>query len=335
MVWLVLLALLMGGSAAGWGHELRPAYFQINETRGELHLTWKQPVRGDMALKLVPRLSSGWLARTPVSSINTGDYLIRQWRIPATEATALHGTTFRVEGLEKSIAEVMVRVDTPDMALTAVLTPAAPQLVLVEEQGASVPAYLGMGFDHILEGVDHLAFVLGLILLVGFRRRLIWAVTAFTLAHCLTLYLVTAGVFLLPSPVVETLVAISIVFLAREVIRRRRGGTSLAIRYPAVLAFLFGLIHGFAFAGALADIGFPKEGVWQALLLFNLGVELGQIAFVAAVFATMIAWHKIVRLTKAERIHAAIHPLAAPCGTYAIGSYAAFLVLQRLPLIVQ
>ena len=93
-----------GGAAAGWGHELRPAYFQINETRGELHLTWKQPVRGDMALKLVPRLSSGWLARTPVSSINTGDYLIRQWRIPATEATALHGTTFRVEGLEKSIA---------------------------------------------------------------------------------------------------------------------------------------------------------------------------------------------------------------------------------------
>ena len=204
-----------------------------------------------------------------------------------------------------------------------VLTPAAPSLTIDTHPGIGVSGYLLLGVEHILTGVDHLLFVLGLILLSEGLRRLLLTITAFTVAHSITLA-ATALKVIAPDPaLIEALVALSIVFLAVELVRKQRGATGLTQRSPWIVAFAFGLLHGAAFAGALRDIGLPVGNIPAALFLFNVGVEIGQLLFVAAV---MIVLRLLARVRWPE-----IAPAAARVATtYAIGGFSSFWLLERL-----
>ena len=185
----------------------------------------------------------------------------------------------------------------------------------------SAPVYLQLGIEHILSGIDHLAFVLLLLILIGGGRRLVAAVTAFTVAHSLTLALTTLGWIRVHSPTVEAVVALSIVFLAVELVHAARGRAGLTSRKPWLVPFAFGLLHGFAFAGALAEIGLPRGEIALSLLLFNLGVEVGQLLFIAAALAAVWAVSR--------------HGWRVPDWTrlvppYTVGAFAAFWFIERL-----
>ncbi len=186
--------------------------------------------------------------------------------------------------------------------------------------GDAARRYLALGVEHILLGVDHLLFVLGLLLLVRGAWRLIATVTAFTLAHSLTLALATLGLVAVPSAPVEATIALSIVFLAAEILRARQGRFGLTQRFPWLIAFGFGLLHGLGFAGALAEIGLPAGEIPLALLFFNLGVEAGQLLFVAAVLSVRSAL---------RRLEIAWPPWLEPLPAYAIGTVACFWFLER------
>ena len=330
-LWFVLLAVLAlvgTGSAPVAAHEVRPAFLEIVETApGRYDVTWKQPTYGDMALRLRPHLSAGWLEAAPVDQFATASYLIRTWRISAVKADALVGQTVAVEGLEKSITDVLVRVRLADgRRLETMLKPDRPSqtLAFAPNGGLPVPAYLSLGVEHILTGIDHLMFVLGLLLLVGVRWRLVKAITAFTAAHSITLAASAVGLVHVPSAVIEALVALSIVFVAAELARSGQGEPGLTRRWPWLIAFVFGLLHGFAFAGALAEVGLPKDAIPLSLLLFNLGVEIGQLIFVGAAIAVMLVLRRLART--AAPVWTALAPRLPP---YAIGSFAAFWFIER------
>jgi len=189
------------------------------------------------------------------------------------------------------------------------------------DRWSTIKTYLVLGFEHILLGIDHLLFVLALLLItVGFKK-LIKTITAFTVAHSITLSLATLGVMGLPSAPVEAVIALSIVFLAVELYHYYKGKEGLTVRYPWVVAFTFGLLHGFGFAGALSDVGLPQTDIPAALLFFNVGVELGQIAFVLVVMA--IIW-MLMKLKKDWPKKVKLIPV------YAIGSMASFWLIERI-----
>jgi hydrogenase/urease accessory protein HupE len=186
-----------------------------------------------------------------------------------------------------------------------------------------VRTYTLLGIEHILTGFDHLLFVLALILIVRGTRRLLVTITAFTIAHSITLALATLGVVHIPGPPVEATIALSIVFVAAEILRLRQGRESLASRKPWIVAFTFGLLHGLGFAGALAEVGLPQKSIPLALLFFNVGVEIGQLLFISAVFA----------LTAAARRAWRGRPTPAWGGalaSYVIGGMASFWLVERI-----
>ena len=181
--------------------------------------------------------------------------------------------------------------------------------------------YTLLGVDHILSGFDHLTFVLALLLIVSGARRLLITVTAFTLAHSITLAAATLGVLWVPGPPVEAVIALSILFLANELIKVNRGEASLTARNPWVVAFAFGLLHGFGFAGALGEIGLPQNEVPLALLMFNVGVEIGQLLFVAVV---------LVGLLLVKRLHDNWPVWLRQVPAYGIGGISAFWLIERV-----
>ena len=300
-------------------HEVRPASLEIAVDDAGITVNWKQPAAGELALPLVPRISGGWLDTPPARTDRTPAYRVAEWRI-ATPPGALAGRSVSIDGLEHTITDALVRIRLADGSeSTRLLRPDAPSFVVEVAGGAgtpSVPAYLAIGVEHILLGVDHLLFVLGLLLLVGGGRRLVWTITAFTLAHSLSLALASLGVVQAPVARVEAAIALSIVVVAVEVANLWRGRPGLSHRWPWSVAFVFGLLHGLGFAGALADIGLPRDALLPALLLFNVGVELGQLAFVAAVLAL-------------RRLLPASMPRLRWVAPYAIGSLSAYWFIGR------
>jgi hydrogenase/urease accessory protein HupE len=193
----------------------------------------------------------------------------------------------------------------------------------VPASGGSAGAfsYLRLGVEHILLGLDHLLFVLGLVLLVRPRWLLLKTVTAFTVGHSVSLALATLGVVRVPGPPLEAVIALSIVFLAADVIRARRGRPHLTARYPWVIAGAFGLLHGLGFATALTALGLPSSAVPIALILFNVGVELGQIVFIAFVLALLASWRALDGRSR---------PWVEAIPVYATGIIAAFWFAERL-----
>jgi hypothetical protein len=244
-----------------------------------------------------------------------------RWSV--TCAGGLPGGTIRIAGLAATMTDVLVRIERLDGSLQVVrLTPAAPSFVVAAAPRAWEVArtYAVLGIEHILSGIDHLLFVLCLLILTRGGWKLVQTVTAFTLSHSLTLTAATLGFVHVPQAPVEAVIALSIVFVAAELLRQRRGQSGLTARAPWVVAFSFGLLHGLGFAGGLSAAGLPTGHIPTALLFFSLGVETGHFLFIGTVLALALL---------ARRMAISAPQWARPVPAYVIGSIAMFWVLQR------
>lgn len=298
MIRLALLAILLQAliGTPAIAHELRPAYLDLRETAAdEFSVLWKVPALGDMRLGLYARLPETCKAKAePVRAIENGAFTER-WRVACEDG--LKGQEIVIDGLRSTLTDVLARIEyvngTTEIAR---LTPQSPAFRVVGAQsGLEVAqAYFLLGVDHILSGIDHLLFVLALMLLIRDPCMLVKAITAFTVAHSITLAGAALGYFSLPQKPVEATIALSIAFVASELVKMKPGERRLSEAYPWIVAFTFGLLHGFGFAGALKEIGLPQTDVPLALFTFNVGVEAGQLMFVGAVLiafkaATLLA----------------------------------------------
>jgi len=304
-------------------HEARPAYLELTETHTDRYdVVWRTPVLAGMRLPVVLQLPNASEVVEPKVRV-LPDSVVERWIV--TAPGGFGGKRIEFVGLQATITDVLVRIQTLDGALsTSLVRPSQPWMEIASDPGsyAIAVAYLMHGVDHILFGYDHLLFVLALILLVPNRRALIATVTAFTLAHSLTLALSTLGIFRVPGPPVEATIALSILLLACEIVRSRTGRFGLTSRWPWLVAFSFGLLHGFGFASALAQVGLPQKAIPIALLLFNVGVEVGQLLFVG----TVLTLTTLVR----RQISPTLPRLAQYAMPYAIGTIAMFWVIERL-----
>jgi hypothetical protein len=314
-------------------HRLSPAFFGLTETEpGVYAVQWKVSLSGGLAAALEPKVQQGCSLTGDVRTYVL-DEDVRFQHGTMSCPGGIGGREFKVDGLELTQTDVLLRVDYLDgSASNQRLTPTEPSVVIPVRPSSLevIRTYTVLGVGHILGGIDHLLFVLALLLLVRGLGRLIATVTAFTLAHSVTLAAATLGFVHVPSAPVEATIALSILFLASELARQplapagaRLGGDAradLTARFPWVVAFSFGLLHGFGFAGALSEVGVPQKAVPLALLFFNVGVEIGQLLFIAGVLS--LGW--LIR--RAAPRTPAWWPRAA---AYGIGSVAAFWVVQR------
>lgn len=318
---LVLLPLFAGVTATA--HELRPAYLDLREVApNEFTVLWKVPALGQMRLGLDARLPENCIRRTePARSIETGAYLER-WTTNCSGG--LKGRTIAIDGLSSTMTDALVHITYIKGATEiARLKPDLPSFTIAGQQTTLEVAatYFMLGVEHILSGFDHLLFVLALILLIHDLKQLVKTITAFTVAHSITLAGSALGYLTLPQPPVEAVIALSIAFVASEILKSNPKAPRLSERYTWVVAFAFGLLHGFGFAGALEEIGLPHSDVPMALLTFNLGVEAGQLIFIVAVLTTFAA---------AKAIPGTTPSIARAAGAYAIGITATFWLMSRL-----
>lgn len=316
--WLHILLIVLAGLARG--HELRPSYLGITESAPDTYeVVWKVPARGEMRLSLDVAFDAATRIVLPPSDHLIASSHVRRWTIH--RPGGLDGSTVRIDGLGQTLTDVLVRIAHLDGRTASFrIAPEKPEFTVDADPGwlAHARTHFVIGIEHILLGIDHLLFVLALVVLVKGTRRLIGTVTAFTVAHSITLAAATLGFVHVPGPPVEAVIALSIVFVAAEILRDRRGRRGLSERAPWLVAGSFGLLHGLGFAGALSEVGLPQQAIPLALLFFNLGVEAGQLAFVAFALG-FIALLRRLRLP-------AWAPLAPP---YAIGSLAMFWVIER------
>jgi len=320
---LTALFLLLAVVGTAIADEIRPGYLELNSTDDTVYsIKWKVPMKGDMVLSLKPVLPDWCVERTPPSSMATGGAMITRWSVSCSDGIATGN--IRIDGLENTMTDVLVRVVHQDgMTQMVRLTPSETSFEVAAETTSTevIKVYTALGIEHILLGVDHLLFVFALLLIVNGWRRLIGTITAFTLAHSITLFAATLGWVHVAQAPVEAVIALSILFLATEIIHNRQGRPGMAKRFPWLVAFIFGLLHGFGFAGALAEIGLPEQSIPLALLFFNVGVELGQLLFVAAVVAA--GW--VLRKLIAEKTLQGSEVAAS----YLIGSLSAYWVIER------
>ena len=314
----VLLSLCAAFVAA---HEVRPAFLQLIETApGEFDVLWKQPLLGDRRLPLKPvfpeRCQTSALA-VPEATVGA---LLQTWHASCD----LRAGTLSIAGLSRTLTDVMVRIEYHDGdQVSQLLKPAAPSLDL-SDPTPPVWSYLTFGVEHLLSGFDHILFVIGLVLFIRNGWTLVKTVTAFTAAHSITLALSVLGLVNLPQASVEAVIALSILFLARELVVPSEQRSRLTRARPWLMAFAFGLLHGFGFAGALVEIGLPREQLAPALLLFNVGIEIGQLMVIGVLLTAGIVLRKAWR-----------HPSDAwPRGfAVAMGSVAAFWTIDRVSLV--
>ena len=324
--WLFFIVVLVGMSLAtpASADEIRPALLDIKEQNtGLFAVTWKVPTRGDRVLAITPQLpeslellGSPSVQDIPGARIEHATY--------KNTSESLTGQTIVIEGLAALQTDVLLLVQLQDGTQhSAILRPSSPAFTIpLQASKLKVAAdYWLMGTIHILEGIDHLLFVLALLLIVVGFGQLLKAVTAFTVAHSITLALATLGMVHVPAAPTEAIIALSILFLATEIVHKHNGQISLTERYPWIIAFVFGLFHGLGFAGALSEIGVPQHEVPLALFMFNVGVETGQLLFIAVVLGVIAILKRL--------------PVSAPQGAwrvlpYSIGSIAAFWTIQRV-----
>jgi hypothetical protein len=319
-------ALMAAAAPPALADEIRPAYLELREVRpGEFDVLWQTPMVGDVRLALQPEFSGDATPSSPVATQAVSGSAIETWTL---RAPALRGQTLRIRGLESTVTDVLTRIQFLDGTIAInVLQPSAPTLVVPERQSALALArnYIFYGIQHIWFGIDHLLFVLGLLLIVGDRWTLVKTITSFTLAHSITLAVATLGFAQAPVEPLNAAIALSILFLGPEIARIWRGETSLTIRRPWLVAFIFGLLHGFGFAGALTGAGLPRGDLAVALLTFNIGVEIGQIGFVLLV----------VLLERSFRqLEISWPPWLARAPGYLIGSAGAFWTIQRTAILL-
>src|ERR1700681_404850 len=312
--------------------ELRPGYLEMRQIGpGAYDLLFKIPARGDdLRLAIYVSLPEGTQdVAPPRASFSDGAYVERR---TIRRDGGLIGQAVSIEGLSATSTDVLVRIESLAGAIqTERLSPTKTAFIIQAVPGAGEVAatYLRLGVEHILFGFDHLLFVLALVVLVREWRRVAVTVTAFTIAHSMTLAAATLGFVNVPGPPVEAAIALSIMLVAVEILNARRGNPSLTARLPWLVAFTFGLLHGFGFAGALAEGGLPQHAIPVALLFFNVGVEIGQLVFVAAVLS--LIW--LLRYAASQLLAAALVKRAFDrldvTVAYAIGIVAAYWLVER------
>lgn len=318
----VLLAVLSGAFA----HEMRPAYLELRQTGSETYdVLWKVPGRGEnLRLGVYVEFPAGSTNITQPRATMANNAFTERWTV--TRPGGLTGGTIHIAGLSATMTDVLVRLERLDGTTQVTrLTAAAPSFAVEAAPGVLEVArtYTALGVEHILTGIDHLLFVLALLIITHGGWRLVKTVTAFTISHSLTLTAATLGWVHIPPPPVEAVIALSIVFVAAEILRQQRGIEGITARAPWIVAFSFGLMHGLGFAGGLSEAGLPAGHIPSALLFFSLGVETGHFLFIGVVLAFIAA----VRRTRIPMPRWA--ELVPP---YAIGSVAMFWVIQRIAL---
>ncbi|VIO80975.1 HupE/UreJ family protein [Bradyrhizobium ivorense] len=327
---IIALALAWGLPAAA--HDARPAYLEIKETAvGHFALLWRTPMVAGLRLPLSLKLPDGVAdLRQPVVQ-ETNDWLVeRRWVAAGPEGLANRRIQF--VGLEFTTLDALVRVELKGgSVLTAIARPSRPWIEIAATPGwlAVAGAYVLQGIDHILSGADHLLFVFALLILVSGARRLIATITAFTIAHSVTLAAATLGWIHVPAAPVEACIALSIMFVAAEIVHGVAGRPGLTARFPWVVAFAFGLLHGLGFAGALREVGLPQNAIPTALLFFNVGVELGQLMFIVAILAIGFGIRWVFLRLLPSRVGRQ-DALGQFIPAYAIGGVAAFWFVERI-----
>jgi hydrogenase/urease accessory protein HupE len=307
-------------------HESRPGYLELREVAdGRYEVLWKQPAVGDLVLRMNPKFPDSCTLTSADRQLLPGSM---STRLTLTCPGGLAGKTIHIAGLEDTITNVLVRVYYLDGSEeTQLVHPTAPYVTI---RGAAdwterARSYLQLGVEHIMLGGDHLLFVLGLLLIIKDRWMLVKTVSAFTVAHSMTLAVATLGYASVPAPPLNAAIALSILFLGPEIVRSWRGQTSLTIRHPWVVAFAFGLLHGFGFASGLTATGLPRGEIPLALLLFNVGVEIGQLTFVCLVLLLERSFRQL-------DIHWPLWVAHAP--GYLVGSLGAFWTIQRVAMMM-
>lgn len=292
------LTTLISGEAAQ-SHEVDPAYLQVNEVQQSVYqILWKQPFKEGKRLRLRPEISQSCERSNSHLQQNNGSTLHR-W----TETCKKPADSIQIVGLNRTLTDVFAEVTLLNGSTwTTIIRAQSPTLHLNKKNPSTqLSGYFRLGVEHILFGFDHLFFVLGLCLL-SHHAKIIWTLTSFTIAHSITLAMTTLTDVKMPAPPVEAVIALSLVFLAREVLRVQQQSRTLIAGKLWVVAFGFGLLHGFGFAGALSEIGLPVDQRLWALAIFNLGVEFGQILFVIAIFSvTSMLWALIPKMTAASK----------------------------------
>ena len=320
--------LVLGFAPLAQAHDSRPAYLEMKEIAPQqFSVLWRTPVMAGMRLPVILKLPDEVRSlKEPVVQQLTDSLVERRWI--SAEPDGLGGKRIEFPGLQLTITDTLVRIQMLNGAQTTTLVhPSQPwfELVGAPSKLHVAGAYLRLGVEHIWGGIDHLLFILALMLLVKGTRRLVATVTAFTIAHSITLAGATLGFVHVPQQLVEACIALSIVFVASEIVHARQGWQGWTERWPWIVAFTFGLLHGFGFAGALREVGLPQTAIPVALLFFNVGVEIGQLLFIAAILSVMAVGRWLIR--RAAIPQPAWAWRVAP---YSIGGVAAFWVIQRI-----
>lgn len=327
MIRFILILLIFPGAV--FADEIRPAFLELTQqSETSYKVLWKKPTQGEAqsTLRLEPLFPQSSKLKGIKKISRTGDAIRETYVIEDNKA--LIGKPIAIKGLEATSSDVLVRIHYLDGATEFIrVLPEKPNFTLTHKSGFynMASTYFILGVEHILEGFDHLLFVLALLLLVGNLRILIGTITAFTVAHTITLMLASLDIIHLSIRAVEATIALSIVFVAAEVIYAMRGREHLTKKYPWLIAFGFGLIHGLGFAEALKEIGLPQNEIVPSLIFFNVGVETGQLLFVSAML--LLAW---VFKSLIEK-HVYIYKMGF---TYMIGIIATFWFLERVPTIM-
>jgi hydrogenase/urease accessory protein HupE len=305
-------------------HELQPGSLEIRQLSSErFELIWRAPIYYGKPHPTVLQIPENWRTIGEPKVRRLGDSHLHRHVFEVTGGT-IDDAVVRLSGLEATITDVFVRVSWLNgIESTAVMRPGQPWLRIEGQRSGWQVAgdYTLLGIEHILSGYDHLSFVLALMLIVSGWRRLLATVTSFTLAHSITLAAATLGLWRLPGPPIEATIALSILFLASELVKISRGHSSLTARFPWIVAFVFGLLHGFGFAGALSDVGLPQNEIPLALLMFNVGVEAGQLMFIAVI---------LLMLETVRRLRKDWPAWVTRAPAYGIGGLAAFWLIERV-----
>lgn len=319
---------IAGTAGTARAHESQPGTLDLNQVaRDRYEVVWRAPIYFGRPHPARLALPEHWKTVVPRSERPLSDSQVFRQVVTVGER-GVEGSVVRFPGLEDTITDVFVRLNRLDgTAMTAVVRPSKPLVELRGERPwyASAGEYTALGFHHILLGVDHLLFVLGLLLIVKSRMALLKTVTAFTVAHSITLAVATLGFARAPLPPLNASIALSILFLGPEIVRSRRGETSVTIRYPWGVAFAFGLLHGFGFASGLTTTGMPRAELPFALFFFNVGVELGQLVFVVTALA-------LVRSFRTLEVRWPRWVLALP--GYTVGGFGAYWTIQRTAILL-
>jgi hydrogenase/urease accessory protein HupE len=320
-------ALLVVGARSASAHEVRPGLLELRETSpGTYSLLWKKPAGGESEIQIAPVVPAECELSTADQQLPTPGAFITRGVLRCDGG--IQGKTLAIAGLESTVTDVIVRLEMLDgRKWTAIVHPSQPwvQIAASQTRMAVVGSFIVEGIRHILFGADHMLFVLGLLLIVKDRWMLLKTVTAFTVAHSITLGIATLGYASAPVVPLNAAIALSILFLGPEIVRSWRGETSFTICHPWVVAFAFGLLHGFGFASALTSAGLPRSELPLALLSFNVGVEIGQVSFVALVLL----------LERSFRILEIRWPRwAEALPGYTVGSLGAYWTVQRVAILL-